>query len=168
MVKVMVKRSQHADVGRIFNCLVFKKSFKPIKGTTVLKGCGSDYYCISSVHPFHLPCPAVQRCQTGVCFQGSLSFALLFGFFRRANQGRLCKRSQAQFGVAPHLCTNFRVSRTPNRSTALPWQRLTAKSTVYHLIAPQIISHHSTQPIIAVFFQHGTFRQALNLCFSTC
>lgn len=75
------------------------------------------------------------------------------------------QRSKAQFGVAPHLCTNFRVSRTPNRSTALPWQRLTAKSTVYHLIGPQIISHCYTQPIIAVFFQHGTFRQALNLCF---
>lgn len=64
------------------------------------------------------------------------------GLIWTANRGRLSRRSGAQSGVVPHLCTNFRVSRTPNRRTALPWQQLTAKSTVYFLIgAPQIISH---------------------------
>lgn len=135
-----------------------ERSFKSVKQTTALEGYGCDYYWISPTNP------AVQRGLTGVCFQGSLSFALLFGLFLGANHVAL-QRSKAQFGVAPHLCTNFRVSRMPNRSTALPWQRLTAKSTVFHLIGPQIISHRYTQPIIAIFFQQGTFRRGLILCF---
>lgn len=158
------KHSRHADVGRSFNRLEKKETLQAVKQTTALEGYGCNYYWVSSVHRFHLTCPAVQRGLAGVCFQGSLSFALLFGLFRRANHKAL-QRSKAQFGVAPHLCTNFRVSRTPNRSTALPWQRLTAKSTVFHLIGPQIISHLYTQAIIAVFFQHGTFGRELNLCF---
>lgn len=130
----------------------------------MLKGYGSDYYCGSSVHPFHLPGPAVQRCQPGV-FPGELIFCAAFWVLSERKSGAALQRSKAQFGVAPHLCTNFRVSRMPNRTTALPWQWLTAKSTVYHLTGLQIISHRYTQPIIAVFLQHGTFRRALNLCF---
>lgn len=157
---VKVKHSRHVeDVGRVFRSpRSQERSFKSVKQTTALEGYGCDYYWMSPTHP------AVQRGLTGVCFQGSLSFALLFGLFLGANHEAL-QRSKAQFGVAPHLCTNFRVSRMPNRSTASPWQRLTAKSTVFHLIGPQIISHRYTQPIIAIFFQHGTFRRGLILCF---
>lgn len=54
------------------------------------------------------------------------------------------EQKEAQSGVAPHLYTNFRVSRTPNRRTALPWQQLTAKSAVFNLIgAPDNPSQHT-------------------------
>lgn len=62
----------------------------------------------------------------------SPSLSLLSWLLWTANQA--LRRRRAQFGVAPHLCTNFRVSSTPNRRTASPRQRLTAKSTVYNLI----------------------------------
>lgn len=58
---------------------------------------------------------------------GGLSFQQVFMSPLDSKSRQPPPRSGAQFGVAPHLGTNFRVSRTPNRRTALPWQRLTAK-----------------------------------------
>lgn len=63
-----------------------------------------------------------------------LIFSTGFRLVLDSKSGNAQQRSRAQFGVAPHLCTNFRVSRMPNRRTASPWQQLTAKSTVYYLI----------------------------------
>lgn len=86
---------------------------------------------------------------------GEASGAYLFNRFWVAvdsKSGQAQLRSRAQFGVVPHLGTNFRVSRTPNRRTTLPWQQLTAKSTVYSLIGAP-----ATQPIIAVLFDMENF-----------
>lgn len=83
-----------------------------------------------------------------------------------SKSGKAQPRSRAQFGVVPHLITNFRVSRTPNRRTALPWQRLTAKSTVYSLIgAPNNQSSWQTAGYSSLF-QHARSQQQLNLWFS--
>lgn len=83
-----------------------------------------------------------------------------------SKSGQAQPRSRAQFGVVPHLITNFRVSRTPNRRTALPWQRLTAKSTVYSLIgAPNNQSSWQTAGYSSLF-QHARSQQQLNLWFS--
>lgn len=69
-----------------------------------------------------------------------------------SKSGQAQWRSRARFGVAPHLCTNFRVSRTPDRRTALPWQQLTAKSTVYNLIgAPNNQSSRHTADYSCLF-----------------
>lgn len=57
-----------------------------------------------------------------------------------SQSGQSPGRSRAQFGVAPHLDSNVRVSRVPNRRKALPWQQLTAKGTAHNLTgAPTIV-----------------------------
>lgn len=91
-----------------------------------------------------------------------LSFQQVLRLLWTANQGRLSLRSRTQFGVAPHLGTNFRVSRTPNRKAALPWKQLTAKSTVYSLMAlPPFLPLSpppASQPITAVLLWQEKFR----------
>lgn len=81
-----------------------------------------------------------------------LIFSTGFWVVVDSKSGQAQQRSRAQFGVAPHLCTNFRVSRTPNRRTASPWQQLTAKSTVYNLIgAPNNQSSRHTADYSSLF-----------------
>lgn len=96
-----------------------------------------------------------QQLLPGEC-QG-LIFSTGFWVAVDSKSGQAEWRSRAQFGVAPHLGTNFRVCRTPNRRTALPWQQLTAKSTVYNLIgAPNNQSSWHTADYSSLF-QHGKF-----------
>lgn len=100
-------------------------------------GYGCDCWSISAVYHSHLPFSEHQGVQAATASRGA-SAAYLFNRFsgccgQRIRAGGVKERRRAQFGVAPHLSTNFRVSRTPNRRTALPWKLLTAKSTVHNL-----------------------------------
>lgn len=127
----------------------------PRKAWKVCEGYGSDYYSVSAIYHFQLPCFGVLGCLASDCFQGSvrsLYFQQVFWVVLDSISGQTQQRSRAQFGLAPHLSTNFRVSRTPNRRTALPWQQLTAKSSVYHLIgAPNNQSPRHTADYGCVF-----------------
>lgn len=81
-----------------------------------------------------------------------LIFSTGFGVAVDSKSGPSQRRSRAQFGVAPHLGTNFRDSRAPNGRKALPWQQLTAKSTINNLIgAPNNQSSQLTATPITVF-----------------
>lgn len=93
-----------------------------------------DY--ISAVYHSHLPCLECRSVWPATASRGASAYLFnrFFGVVVDSKSGQAQQRRGAQFGVAPHLGTNFRVSRTPNRRTALPWQQLTAKSTVYNLI----------------------------------